>query len=114
MARSRLGVAIILPEPARTEVQALRRALGCPSLETQPPHITLVPPVNVRAEHIADVMAVARSAAASVDGPLRLRLGPRWLGQDDRNTEPYACHVRLLGPFGTPPEGTRTAGDSSE
>ena len=76
MTRVRLGIAILLPEPARTEVRALRRALGSPSLDTQPPHITLVPPVNVRAEHIDDVMAVARSAAASVDGPLRLRLGP--------------------------------------
>lgn len=76
MARSRLGVAILLPEPVGAEVRALRRALGCPSLDTQPPHITLVPPVNVRAEAIDDVMAIARSAAAALHGPLRLRLGP--------------------------------------
>ena len=76
MTRSRLGVAIVLPEPLRTEVRALRRALGSPSLDTQPPHITLVPPVNVRDERLDDAMAVARSAAASIDGPLRLRLGP--------------------------------------
>ena len=76
MTRSRLGVAIVLPEPMRTEVRALRRALGSPSLDTQPPHITLVPPVNVRDERLDDTMAVARSAAASIHGPMRLRLGP--------------------------------------
>lgn len=76
MARVRIGVAIVLCDPARTEVRALRRAVGCPSLDTQPPHITLVPPVNVRVEQLDDVMAVARSAAASIDGPLRLRIGP--------------------------------------
>ena len=76
MTRSRLSVAIVLPEPMRTEVRALRRALGSPSLDTQPPHITLVPPVNVRDERFDDAMAVARSAAASINGPIRLRLGP--------------------------------------
>lgn len=75
MPRRRLGVALLLPEPLRTEVRALRRALGSPSVDMQPPHITLVAPVNVREEQVAEAVGVLRSAAATV-GRLRLRLGP--------------------------------------
>ena len=75
MPRRRLGVALVLPEPFRTEVRALRRALGAPSVDTQPPHITLVPPVNVPEHAVAEAVAVLRSAAATT-GPLRVRLGP--------------------------------------
>lgn len=76
MTRHRLGVVLLLPEPAATEVRGLRRAVGCPSLETQPPHLTLVPPVNVRDESLDDAVAVMRRSAAAVRGPLRLTIGP--------------------------------------
>jgi len=39
------------------------------------PHITLVPPVNVRADRLDDALAVVRGAAAAI-GPLQLRIGP--------------------------------------
>ncbi len=53
----------------------LRRALGCPSLFTQPPHITLVPPVNVRVEDIDQVLESTRLVCAR-NSPMRVRLGP--------------------------------------
>ena len=43
------AVALLLPEPLDVEVDALRRACGDPMLERVRPHVTLVPPVNVRA-----------------------------------------------------------------
>ena len=75
MARSRLGVAFVLEEPVRTEILGLRRALGCPSLLTQPPHITLVPPVNVRAEDIDQVLETTRIVCAR-SSAMRVRIGP--------------------------------------
>ena len=74
--RRRLGVALLIPEPQRTEVQGLRRALGDGALERIPPHLTLVPPVNVSEERLDDALRVLREAASSIDGPLRLVLGP--------------------------------------
>lgn len=71
----RLGVALLLPEPVRTEVEGLRRALGDPTLPRIPPHLTLVPPVNVREDRLSDALAVLRQAAAATK-PLRLTLGP--------------------------------------
>lgn len=40
------------------------------------PHLTLVPPVNVRVEDLPGALALARAAAAASAGALRLRLGP--------------------------------------
>lgn len=71
----RLGVALLLPEPVRTEVEGLRRALGDPTLARIPPHLTLVPPVNVRDDRLPDALAVLRAAAGAIR-PLRLVLGP--------------------------------------
>jgi 2'-5' RNA ligase len=73
--KMRLGVALLLPEPVCTEVDGLRRALGDPTLPRIPPHLTLVPPVNVREDRLPDALAVLRHAAAA-GRPLRLRLGP--------------------------------------
>jgi 2'-5' RNA ligase len=73
--KMRLGVALLLPEPVRTEVEGLRRALGDPTLPRIPPHLTLVPPVNVRDDRLPDALAVLRAAAAATR-PLRLVLGP--------------------------------------
>ena len=71
----RLGVALLLDRPVSDEVDGLRRALGDPSLGRIPPHITLVPPVNVRADELAGALARLRAAAAGQAGPLQLTLG---------------------------------------
>ena len=75
MPRVRLGVAVLVPSPLATEVDALRRALGDPALGRIAPHVTLVPPVNVPVERLDDAVSVLRAAAAAT-APLRLRLGP--------------------------------------
>lgn len=75
MARTRLAAALVVPEPHRTEVDGLRRATGG-DLGRIPPHITLVPPVNVRDDEVALALALLRDAAAEQPGPLTLRLGP--------------------------------------
>jgi 2'-5' RNA ligase/GNAT superfamily N-acetyltransferase len=74
--RRRLGVALLLDPPVSLEVEGLRRALGDTSLGTVAPHVTLVPPVNVRAADLDNAIAVVRSAAAAQDGPLSVELGP--------------------------------------
>jgi 2'-5' RNA ligase/GNAT superfamily N-acetyltransferase len=75
-ARRRLGVALLLDPPASLEVEGLRRALGDSSLGAVAPHLTLVPPVNVRAADLGRALRVARDAAAGQDGPLQVDLGP--------------------------------------
>ena len=56
-------------------MDGLRRAFSDPALDQVAPHITLVAPVNVRAEDLADGLRVLRDAAAEV-GPLDLVIGP--------------------------------------
>jgi 2'-5' RNA ligase len=75
MPKARLGVALLLPEPLATEVNGLRRALGDGALGRMPPHITLVPPVNVRDDRVADAFARLHEAAAG-SAPFRVTLGP--------------------------------------
>jgi 2'-5' RNA ligase len=75
MSRRRLGVALLVPAPAAAEVDGLRRALGDGSLGRIPPHVTLVPPVNVAEQALPDALAVLR-AAADRTPPLDLRIGP--------------------------------------
>ncbi len=75
MRRQRLGVALLLPPPVATEIDGLRRAVGDDGVARVAPHITLVPPVNVREEDVDDAVAVLRRAAARV-APLRIELGP--------------------------------------
>jgi 2'-5' RNA ligase/GNAT superfamily N-acetyltransferase len=74
--RHRLGVALLLDPPAATEVDGLRRALGDTSLGHVAPHITLVPPVNVRATEVGAAVDVVRSAAHNQEGAISLVLGP--------------------------------------
>jgi 2'-5' RNA ligase len=71
----RVAVALLLPEPLATEVDGLRRAFGA-DLAHVAPHITLVPPVNVRVDDLATALAVLRAGASAVSGPLTLELGP--------------------------------------
>lgn len=75
MPHLRLGVVLFVPPPLAHAVDGLRRAFGDPMLERVAPHITLVPPVNVRSDAVGSALAVIRSAAASVR-PVDLVLGP--------------------------------------
>jgi 2'-5' RNA ligase len=74
----------------------LRRACGDRRRERIAPHLTLVPPVNVRVEHVGAALAVLREAAASraAAGPLVLELGPPGLFHPDSAT----LHLRVCGP----------------
>lgn len=76
MARRRLGVVLPIPEPARSEIDGLRRALGDGALGRIPPHLTLVPPVNVREEQVPEALAVLRAAASATPHTLSVTLGP--------------------------------------
>ncbi len=73
--RRRLGVALLLERPVADAVDGLRRAVGDPSIGRVAPHLTLVPPVNVRAEQVPAALAALRAAAGQV-APLQLTLGP--------------------------------------
>lgn len=53
----------------------MRRGLGAAALERIAPHVTVVPPVNVRDDGLDQATAVLRQAARD-SGPLRLHLGP--------------------------------------
>jgi 2'-5' RNA ligase len=75
VARRRLGVVLLLPDPVAGEVHGLRRACADPALDQVPPHLTLVPPVNVAEADLADGLRVLRDAAAEASS-LVLRLGP--------------------------------------
>jgi 2'-5' RNA ligase len=74
--RRRLGVALLLDPPVADAVDGLRRAVGDPSLGRVGPHVTLVPPINVRADQLGAALEAVRAAAAAQAGPLTLTLGP--------------------------------------
>lgn len=74
--KRRLGVALVVPSPFDREVEGLRRALGDGALGRMPPHITLVPPVNVREDRFTEALAVLRSAAATAKGSITVEAGP--------------------------------------
>jgi 2'-5' RNA ligase/GNAT superfamily N-acetyltransferase len=69
-------VALLVEPPLTDELQGLRRGLGDPSLDRVAPHLTLVPPVNVRSADLPQALLRIRKAAAAHDGPLHLTLGP--------------------------------------
>jgi 2'-5' RNA ligase len=73
--RYRVGVALLLDPPQADEVDGLRRGLGDPALGRIPAHLTLVPPVNLRRDQLADAATRLRAAASVVRGPIRLTLG---------------------------------------
>lgn len=75
MGRARLGVALLIAGDLGREIDGLRRALGDPSLGRVPPHLTLVPPVNVPEGRLHEALARLRSAAAGEE-PFELALGP--------------------------------------
>jgi 2'-5' RNA ligase len=74
--RLRLGVALLVPPPIAIEVDGLRRACGDGALGRIPAHLTLVPPVNVNQVDLPAALARLRAAAAAVDGPITVTLGP--------------------------------------
>jgi 2'-5' RNA ligase/ribosomal protein S18 acetylase RimI-like enzyme len=73
--RARLGVVLPLPAPTAAEVDGVRRALGDDRVGAVPPHVTLVPPVNVAPRAENDALAAVRDAAARTL-PLSVVLGP--------------------------------------
>lgn len=75
MPRLRLGVALLVPGPVAGEIDVLRRACGDEAVGRIAPHLTLVPPVNVREDRMSDALAVLRSAAAATR-PITVTLGP--------------------------------------
>ncbi|HVF33521.1 MAG TPA: GNAT family N-acetyltransferase [Acidimicrobiales bacterium] len=75
MPKRRVGVVLLVPSPWATEIDGLRRALGDGGLGRIPTHLTLVPPVNVREDELADALDVLRAAAATMR-PFTARLGP--------------------------------------
>lgn len=75
MSRRRLGVALLLPQPASAEVDVLRRSLGADDVDRLPSHLTLVPPVNVRDDDLDSALDLLRDAAGRTS-PFRLVLGP--------------------------------------
>ncbi len=63
MAKRRLAVVVLLPQPLALHVQAWRRALREPTLDVIAPHITLVPPQNVDQAAVPDAVALTERAA---------------------------------------------------
>jgi 2'-5' RNA ligase len=101
--RKRFGVALLVPRPLADEIDGLRRALGDQSLDRVPPHLTLVPPVNVRVADVPAALAVLRDAAAEAH-PIWVRLGPPATFLPDTPTihlEVHSPHQR--GPGGGSP-----------
>jgi 2'-5' RNA ligase len=75
VARHRLGIVLLVPEPWATEVDGIRRALGDDALGRIPSHVTLVPPVNVRDDDLAEAFDLVHATAVACP-PLDLCLGP--------------------------------------
>jgi 2'-5' RNA ligase len=73
--RSRLGVALLVPPPLDRDIDALRLACGDGALARLAPHVTLVPPINVRADALDEALAVVRAAAGQAR-PLTVSVGP--------------------------------------
>jgi len=93
MPKRRFGVALLIPWPIAVEIDALRRATGDGALGRIPSHLTLVPPVNVREDAVADALAVLRAAAAATR-PFTVVLGPPATFLPDSPT----LHLPVSGP----------------
>jgi 2'-5' RNA ligase len=73
--RLRVAVALLVPEPAATEIDGIRRGLGDRGIVNVVPHITLIPPVNISVDRVPHALADLRAAAADA-APITLQLGP--------------------------------------
>lgn len=76
VSRQRLAVALLLAGPLAFEVDGLRRACGDGMLGRVAPHITLVPPVNVREDDFDATLTTLRAAAAARRSPITVTVGP--------------------------------------
>lgn len=73
MPRPTVGVALALPEPHHSELQAWREQLGDPNAADIPPHVTLLPPTALP----ADVLPAAEEhlqRVAAAGAPFRIHL----------------------------------------
>lgn len=68
-----VGVAIGIPEPFGSELQAWRERLGDPNAGRIVPHVTLVPPTTVAADELPAVEESLRAIAA-LERPFEIRL----------------------------------------
>lgn len=73
MARTRLFVALLPDPPLWSVLDSYRRSLGVSEPFRIPPHVTLVPPVNVASGDLEDVDRILSEAAATVE-PIDLEL----------------------------------------
>jgi 2'-5' RNA ligase len=73
--RRRFAVALLIPPPVSVEIDGLRRALGDRQLGRIDPHVTIIPPINLREEDLPDALAVVQAAARAAE-PMSLALGP--------------------------------------
>lgn len=75
MGRRRVAVVLLIPAPVSIEIDGLRRALGDHQLGRVDAHVTIIPPINLRDDELADALAVVSAAAAQFK-PMALTLGP--------------------------------------
>ena len=75
-ARRRVGVVVLVDPPQGDWIDGVRRAVGDGALDRIRPHITLVPPLNLKVSDMGPALVRLRGAAAAVPGPLQLTLGP--------------------------------------
>lgn len=75
MPRRRFAVAVLIPEPVATEIDVLRRALGDVQLGRIDPHVTIIPPINLREDDVVSAMATVDAAAATC-APAEVTIGP--------------------------------------
>lgn len=61
-----IGVAIPIPEPWGSQLQRFREEIGDPMAAHIPPHITLVPPVDLASAVADDVLSHLQTAAEGV------------------------------------------------
>jgi len=71
----RLAAALLISDPPAAEINGLRRACSDGLLDRVDPHITLVEPINVRAEGLDEAHRILRDAAGD-SRPLTFTLGP--------------------------------------
>ncbi len=93
MPRRRFAVALLAPPSEAAEVDVLRRAVGVPEPFHVPPHVTLIPPINVAAADVDDVCSVLRRSAGAAR-PVRLDVGPATSFRPETPT----LHLAVTGP----------------
>ena len=66
MARQRLGVVLLVPQPSRPRSTASAARSATARSGRIEPHITLVPPVNVAERDLPKAFSIVRAAAGAV------------------------------------------------